>query len=170
MNYVKVLGSSGTKTKTAGTTSFQISKSIIVDAGNVINILGEQAQFINHVFLTHSHSDHIIDLPFLIESFFEIRTEPLIVYASKETICALKEHTFNNSIWPDFSNINLLASDKKSLIFEEIKENETIYIENYSIKAINAEHMEGSFGFVISKEDKFTILPNWFILNLVYVP
>ena len=154
MNYVKVLGSSGTKTKTAGTTSFQISKSIIVDAGNVINILGEQAQFINHVFLTHSHSDHIIDLPFLIESFFEIRTEPLIVYASKETICALKEHTFNNSIWPDFSNINLLASDKKSLIFEEIKENETIYIENYSIKAINAEHMEGSFGFVISKEDK----------------
>ena len=154
MNYVKVLGSSGTKTKTAGTTSFQISKSIIVDAGNVINILGEQAQFINHVFLTHSHSDHIIDLPFLIESFFEIRTEPLIVYASKETICALKEHTFNNSIWPDFSNINLLESDKKSLIFEEIKENETIYIENYSIKAINAEHMEGSFGFVISKEDK----------------
>lgn len=154
MNYVKVLGSSGTKTKTAGTTSFQISKSIIVDAGNVINILGEQAQFINHVFLTHSHSDHIIDLPFLIESFFEIRTEPLIVYASKETICALKEHTFNNSIWPDFSNINLLGSDKKSLIFEEIKENETIYIENYSIKAINAEHMEGSFGFVISKEDK----------------
>lgn len=154
MNYVKVLGSSGTKTKTAGTTSFQISKSIIVDAGNVINILGEQAQFINHVFLTHSHSDHIIDLPFLIESFFEIRTEPLIVYASKETICALKEHTFNNSIWPDFSNINLLESDKKSLIFEEIKENETIYIENYSIKAINAVHMEGSFGFVISKEDK----------------
>ena len=154
MNYVKVLGSSGTKTKTAGTTSFQISKSIIVDAGNVINILGEQAQFINHVFLTHSHSDHIIDLPFLIESFFEIRTEPLIVYASKETICALKEHTFNNSIWPDFSNINLLGSDKKSLIFEEIKENETIYIENYSIKAIKAEHMEGSFGFVISKEDK----------------
>ena len=154
MNYVKVLGSSGTKTKTAGTTSFQISKSIIVDAGNVINILGEQAQFINHVFLTHSHSDHIIDLPFLIESFFEIRTEPLIVYASKETICALKEHTFNNSIWPDFSNINLLESDKKSLIFEEIQENETIYIENYSIKAINAVHMEGSFGFVISKEDK----------------
>ena len=154
MNYVKVLGSSGTKTKTAGTTSFQISKSIIVDAGNVINILGEQAQFINHVFLTHSHSDHIIDLPFLIEAFFETRTEPLTVYASKETLNALKEHTFNNSIWPDFSNINLLHSDKKSLIFEEIQDNETMYIENYSIKAIKANHIEGSYGFVISKENK----------------
>jgi HD-GYP domain-containing protein (c-di-GMP phosphodiesterase class II)/ribonuclease BN (tRNA processing enzyme) len=154
MNYVKILGSSGTKTKTSGTTSFQVSKSIIIDAGNVINILGDQAQFINHVFLTHSHSDHIIDLPFLIEAFFEIRTEPLIVYASKQTIEALKEHTFNDSIWPDFSEINLLNSDRKSLIFQEIYENETINIENHSIKAIKAVHMKGSFGFVVSKNAK----------------
>ena len=154
MNYVKILGASGTKTKTSGTTSFQISKNIIIDAGNVINILGDQAQYINHVFLTHSHSDHIIDLPFLIEAFFELRTEPLIIYASKETINALKEHTFNDSIWPDFSKINILNSDKKSLIFQEICENETINIENYYIKSIDTVHMEGSFGFVVSKNNK----------------
>ena len=154
MNYVKILGASGTKTKTSGTTSFQISKNIIIDAGNVINILGDQAQYINHVFLTHSHSDHIIDLPFLIEAFFELRTEPLIIYASKETINALKEHTFNDSIWPDFSKINILNSDKKSLIFQEIYENETINIENYYIKPIDTVHMEGSFGFVVSKNNK----------------
>ena len=154
MNYVKILGASGTKTKTSGTTSFQISKNIIIDAGNVINILGDQAQYINHVFLTHSHSDHIIDLPFLIEAFFELRTEPLTIYASKETINALKEHTFNDSIWPDFSKINILNSDKKSLIFQEIYENETINIENYYIKPIDTVHMEGSFGFVVSKNNK----------------
>lgn len=154
MNYVKILGASGTKTKTSGTTSFQISKNIIIDAGNVINILGDQAQYINHVFLTHSHSDHIIDLPFLIEAFFELRTEPLTIYASKETINALKEHTFNDSIWPDFSKINILNSDKKSLIFQEICENETINIENYYIKSIDTVHMEGSFGFVVSKNNK----------------
>ena len=83
MNYIKILGASGTKTKNSGTTSFQISKEIVVDAGNIINILGEQAQFINHVFLTHSHSDHINDLPFLIESFFENRTEPLNIHQKK---------------------------------------------------------------------------------------
>ncbi len=151
MNYVKILGSSGTKTKNSGTTSFQISKEIIVDAGNIINILGEQSQFINHVFLTHSHSDHITDLPFLIEAFFENRIEPLTIYASKETIKSLKNHTFNNEIWPDFSEIELLNSNKKSLIFKEIFLNEEIELNDYTIKAINAVHMEGSFGYVITK-------------------
>ncbi len=112
MNYVKILGASGTKTKNSGTTSFQISKEILVDAGNIINILGEQSQFVNHVFLTHSHSDHITDLPFLIEAFFENRTEPLTIYASKETIASLKNHTFNNEIWPDFSKIKTISIEK----------------------------------------------------------
>lgn len=154
MNYIKVLGSSGTKTKNSGTTSFQISKDIVIDAGNIINILGEQAQFINHVFLTHSHSDHITDLPFLIEAFFENRTEPLTIYASKETIKSLKAHTFNNEIWPDFSRIKLLNSKKESLIFVEICENEEIKINDYVLKAIKAIHIDGAFGYVITKNNK----------------
>lgn len=154
MNYIKILGASGTKTKNSGTTSFQISKEIVVDAGNIINILGEHAQFINHVFLTHSHSDHINDLPFLIESFFENRTEPLNIYASKETINSLKAHTFNNEIWPDFSKIKLLKSKKESLVFVEISENEEIKIDNYTLKAIKAVHIDGAFGYVITKNNK----------------
>ena len=158
MNYVKILGSSGTKTKNSGTTSFQISKEIIVDAGNIINILGEQSQFVNHIFLTHSHSDHITDLPFLIEAFFETRTQPLIIYASKETISSLRKHTFNNEIWPDFSKIKLLHSDKKSLEFREITLYEEIEIDDYTIKAIHATHIEGSFGYVITKNKKESYL------------
>ncbi|MGB5791550.1 HD domain-containing phosphohydrolase [Poseidonibacter sp.] len=104
-------------------------------------------------FLTHSHADHITDLPFIVEGFFEKRTEPLTIYASKETIDSLKMHTFNNQIWPDFSKINLLNSDKKSLVFKEIKIDETITINKYEIKAINAIHIPGAFGFVIIKDD-----------------
>ncbi|MGB5791549.1 hypothetical protein [Poseidonibacter sp.] len=50
MNYIKVLGASGSKMKNKGTTSFQVSKDILVDAGNVLNALGENTEFINHVF------------------------------------------------------------------------------------------------------------------------
>lgn len=153
MNYIKVLGASGSKMKNKGTTSFQVSKDILVDAGNVLNTLGENTEFINHVFLTHSHADHITDLPFIVEGFFEKRTEPLTIYASKETIDSLKMHTFNNEIWPDFSKINLLSSDKKSLIFKEIKINEIITINKYQIKPINAVHIPGAFGFVIIKDN-----------------
>lgn len=153
MNYLKVLGASGSKTKFTGTTSFQIYNDILVDAGNVINTLGDEAQYINHIFLTHSHSDHIIDLPFIIEGFLEKRTKPLMVYGSKETLNSLKAHTFNNEIWPDFTKINIPSTDKKSLILKIVEENETIKVGPYNITAINANHTKGSFGFIIIKDN-----------------
>jgi len=153
MNYLKILGASGSKTKFTGTTSFQIYNDIIVDAGNIINSLGEDALSINHIFLTHSHSDHIIDLPFIIESFFEQRTKPLMVYGSKETLNSLRAHTFNNEIWPDFTKINLPNSQVKSLILNEIEANETIKIGPYNITPIVANHIKGAFGFTIIKDN-----------------
>jgi HD-GYP domain-containing protein (c-di-GMP phosphodiesterase class II)/ribonuclease BN (tRNA processing enzyme) len=154
VNYIKILGANGSKSKDSGTTSFQISKNIIVDAGNVINTIGDQTEYINHIFLTHSHADHITDLPFIVEGFFEKRKESLIIYASKETINTLKKHIFNNEIWPDFSKINLLDSNKKSLVFQEISTNDEIEIKNYKIKVIEAVHIPGAFGFIIIKNEK----------------
>jgi len=153
MNYLKILGASGSKTKTTSTTCFQVFKDIVIDAGNIINSLGDEALFINHIFLTHSHSDHITDLPFLIETFFEQRKESLKVYGSKETITSLKQHTFNNEIWPDFSKINLINSDKKAIEFIIIEENKSIEIGLYTIKPIIANHIKGSFGYSIIKDN-----------------
>ena len=50
MNYIKILGASGSKAKDLNTTSFQIYKDIVIDAGNVLNALGDEAKDINHVF------------------------------------------------------------------------------------------------------------------------
>ena len=43
MNYLKILGSSGNKSKNFGTTSFQISNDTTIDAGNIINFLDDEA-------------------------------------------------------------------------------------------------------------------------------
>ena len=151
MNYIKILGASGSKAKDLNTTSFQIYKDIVIDAGNVLNALGDEAKDINHVFLTHSHADHITDLPFIIETFFENREIPLTIYALEETIEVLKKHSFNDVIWPDFTKIKLLRKDAFSLILKPIKLDEIIKIHNYSIKAIKANHISGACGFVIKK-------------------
>ncbi|QKF82377.1 HD domain-containing phosphohydrolase [Halarcobacter ebronensis] len=153
MNYLKVLGSSGSKTKFSGTTSFQVYKDIVIDAGNILNVLGNNALDINHIFLTHSHADHITDLPFIIDNFFEQRRTPLRIYASKQTISSLKNHTFNNEVWPDFSKIKLLDSEEYSLIFIEINVDEPIYLDPLKITPIEANHINGSFGFMIEKEN-----------------
>jgi len=165
LNYINILGASGTKTQSAGTTSFQIYKNIIIDAGNVIKPLGEEVLNINHIFLTHTHSDHIIDLPFIIESFFEQRKEPLTIYGSNQTIQALKKHTFNDEIWPDFSKIKLINSEEFSIKYQVIKENEAIKIDSYSITAVKANHIEGAFGYVIAKGS----LDSYFISGDTYI-
>jgi HD-GYP domain-containing protein (c-di-GMP phosphodiesterase class II)/ribonuclease BN (tRNA processing enzyme) len=158
MNYIKILGASGSKAKDLNTTSFQIYKDIVVDAGNILNALGNEAKHINHIFLTHSHADHITDLPFIIETFFESRETPLTIYALEETIEVLKKHSFNDVIWPDFTKIKLLKNDTFSLILKPIKINEITKIHNYSIKAIEANHISGACGFVIKKNHQGFII------------
>ena len=158
MNYIKILGASGSKSKHLNTTSFQIYKDIAVDAGNIMNALGDDAQYIDHIFLTHSHADHITDLPFVIETFFEIRETPLTIYALKETIEIIKKHSFNDAIWPDFTKIRLPKTNEYSLILKEIQIDEIINIHNYKIKAIPAVHIKGSCGFVISKKENAFII------------
>lgn len=158
MNFIKILGASGSKAKNQNTTSFQIFKDIIIDAGNVLNSLGNEAKDINHIFLTHSHADHITDLPFIIETFFEERKTPLTIYALEETIEVLKTYSFNNVIWPDFTKIKLLNSNENSLILKKIKLNEIISIGEYQIKPIEANHIAGSCGFVITKNHQSFII------------
>ena len=154
MNYIKILGASGSKAKNLNTTSFQIFKDIVVDAGNILNSLGDDALHVNHIFLTHSHADHITDLPFIIETFFEKRKTPLTIYALEETINVLKKHSFNDVIWPDFTKIKLLHSDEFSLVLKVIKADEILKINDYTIKAIEANHIPGSCGYVITKNDQ----------------
>lgn len=158
MNYIKILGASGSKAKNLNTTSFQIYKDIVIDAGNILNPLGDEARHINHIFLTHSHADHITDLPFIIETFFDKRETPLTIYALEETLDVLKKHSFNDVIWPDFTKIKLLNKNEFSLILKPIKYNEIIKIHNYSIKAIKANHIAGSCGFVIIKNHQGFII------------
>lgn len=165
LNYIKVLGASGSKGKGLNTTSFQIYKDIVVDAGNIINSLGEEAAFINHIFLTHTHADHISDLPFIIETFYEQRKTPLTIYGLKETIEVIQKHSFNDVVWPDFTKIKMLGSEEFSLILKPIEINEEIKIHNYTIKAIPANHIDGACGYVISKNSNAFLISGDTFLN-----
>ena len=60
-------------------TSIQLNDRIIIDAGNIMS-LGEEAKNIDFIFLTHSHLDHICDIPFLIDNFFTLRKTPIFVF------------------------------------------------------------------------------------------
>lgn len=152
-NMIKILGAYGGKSRATNNTCIQITEDILIDAGNILNGLGDDAAKINHIFLTHSHLDHITDIPFLIDTFFEIRESPLYIYGLPETIKHLNEHIFNGDIWPDFCEIDLLSKSHKAVVLVDLVPNVEIFFENCSLKPIKTNHTTSSCGYVITKKD-----------------
>ena len=151
---VKVLGAAGSYSHESMATSFLIGKNIVIDAGNIVQGLGEECCNIEHIFISHTHFDHIVDLPFVIESYFECRQKPLKVYALSESIHTLQEHIFNWDIWPDFEEITLKNSEEKSLQFIPVEYGETVQIDDIEVTIIEAKHTVPTCGYKIKKADQ----------------
>ena len=145
---VRVLGCSGAIAKGCRTTSFLIDRDVLIDAGTGVGDLGlDEMRAIDHVFLTHSHLDHIAALPLMIDAVASQRRTPLTVHALAPTIQALKTHVFNNVIWPDFSRI---PSERAPLLgFEPIEAGSTVRLEHKSIEALPATHTVPAVGYSV---------------------
>jgi cAMP phosphodiesterase len=104
---VEVLGCSGSiGISGQGTTSFLLDDDILIDAGTgLCGLPLERLERIQHVFITHSHLDHLCALPLLIDAIGTGRAQGLTVYGRTATITAMQQHVFNNIIWPDFTQI-----------------------------------------------------------------
>lgn len=147
---VEVLGCSGSiGIPRQGTTSFLIDDDILIDAGTGLCELDfVRLEKIEHVFITHSHLDHICALPFLIDTVGVARPRPLRVYAIHATICALKQYIFNDEIWPDFSKIP--SAEKPVLEFVEIKAEEVLHFGNRTLQTVEVEHTVPAVGVLLT--------------------
>ena len=151
---IKILGAYGGKATNMALTSLQLSKEVVMDAGNILEGLGNGIKNINHVFVSHSHLDHINDIGFLIDATFEHRKIPLKIYGRKKTLEDIEKHILNWDIWPDFSKINLIGSELKAIELVEIELNKEIEVDGCKIKAIENNHTASSNGYVIEKGGK----------------
>jgi len=150
INKIEILGAYGAKSVDTGMSCIKIDKDVVIDAGNILHSLGNGAKKINHIILSHSHLDHIIDIPFLIDTYFAHRKKPIKIYGLKETIDNIKEYLFNWKLWPDFSKI-YLDEKNPSIIFEVLELNKEYKINSTIIKPVKNNHMRGSCGYVIKK-------------------
>lgn len=152
-NDIRFLGTSGSKKEGHGSSCVQVTDTIVIDAGNLIHGLKDEAKHIEHIFLTHSHLDHISDIAFLIDTYLVERETPLKIYGLKETLDALSGNIFNWNIWPDFKEISLIKSGHKSIKFIEIQLEQEYQFEEVSLKPIAMNHTVPTCGYVIKKED-----------------
>ena len=147
---VRVLGCSGAIAQGCRTTSFLINHNILIDAGTGVGDLTlEEMRCIDHVFLTHSHLDHVADLPLMLDAVSSLRNHPVQVHALPATIAALQAHVFNNTIWPDFSVIPTV--EHPFLVFKPLSEGDVLMLEGKRIEVLPAVHTVPAVAYAIAQ-------------------
>ena len=137
---LEVLGCSGGIGGALRTTSFLVDHDVLIDAGTGANDLSlAQLARINHVFLTHSHLDHIAAIPWIVDTVGSLRDQPLVVHALDATIRTLKDHIFNWRIWPDFTRIP--NPERPYLRFESMMTGTQINLAERTFVPIPANHV-----------------------------
>ena len=144
-----VLGCSGGIGEGLRTTSFLVDDDILIDAGTGVGDLSiAQMAKIDHIFITHSHLDHIAYIPLLLDTVMETRKKPVTIYATAETKQALQNHLFNWHIWPDFSQIP--SAHQPVMQYQTIKLGEPVILGDRQITALPANHVVPAVGYQIN--------------------
>ena len=148
---LRVLGCSGGIGGNLRTTSFLLDHDVLIDAGTGVNELSlTELSVIDHIFITHSHLDHIACIPLLVDSVGFMRDRPLTIYATSETLEILRQHIFNWKIWPDFTQIP--NAQNPYMRFQTIALGETVDLSGRRITAIPALHTVPAVGFHLESD------------------
>lgn len=146
---LNILGCSGAKSVGKSPTSFLIDDKILIDCGSVVSKLESSfiLENIECVLLTHSHFDHIIELPFLLELILQNGNDSFPVYASKDSIESLYSNIFNYQCWPNLFEIS--KKRNKNLQLLEYSNLNQIDFQDYTITPIKVNHTVTTHGFII---------------------
>jgi cAMP phosphodiesterase len=149
---IQVLGGHGGQSLGFSTTSFLINNELLIDAGSVTNMLTvEQQSKIDHILISHSHLDHIKDLAFMCDNCFGMRPKPFQVYTHATVKKILKDHLFNETIWPDFT---VLPSEKNpTMQINAIEPEKSFSLKQYKIIPVKVQHPNDAMGFIIEEGD-----------------
>jgi ribonuclease BN (tRNA processing enzyme) len=147
---LKVLGAYGASDAEHNLTGYLIDDWLAVDAGTLTSKLSfAQQGRIQAVFITHSHADHIRDLPHLIHNRFSQNAGPLIIIAAKEVMELLNEHIFNGFVWPDFSGLISPLTGKPAVQYRSVAPGKKFTIGDATMTAIPVDHQIPAYGVIV---------------------
>lgn len=148
---VQILGASGGIGGLARTTSLLIDDDILIDAGTGLGELSLAAmQRVDHVFLTHSHLDHVACLPFMMDSVGAARGKPITVHAQQATLDGLRTHLFNGVLWPDFAIIP--TPQAPFMRYETLAAGADYVVGTRRLRSIPVTHAVPAVGYLVRGE------------------
>ena len=128
--------------------TYLIDEFVAIDAGGIgfLDDLREQ-QRVEHIFITHSHMDHIASLPIFLDNVFGSSEKCVTVHAGEATLASLRRDVFNDRVWPDF-----ISMSKKGMPFVEIKLLEAgrvVEVGDLRVTPVPVDHIVPTFGFLV---------------------
>lgn len=149
---IRILGCSGGIGANRRTTSLLIDNDILIDCGTGVGDLQiEEMAQIKHIFLTHSHMDHIACLPLLVDTLFGRRRRiPLMLHCQPETYEVLAKHIFNWKVWPNFFK---LPDEANAVIrYSSLLPGEIRSIKGRRIETVKVNHVVPGVAYRIANQ------------------
>lgn len=149
---IRVLGCSGSIARGCRTTSFLLDDDVLIDAGTGVGDLTlDELARIDHILLSHAHLDHVLGVPLLADSVMRRRAgrPPIQVHALAPTLQVLRQHLFNDQLWPDFTR--LPSAERPVLQLQPITIGQQLVLgaQARAIEVLPALHAVPACGFAV---------------------
>lgn len=144
---LRILGcSGGIGGRHLRTTSLLVDHDILIDAGTgVADLSMAELSVIDHIFLTHTHLDHIAALPLLVDTVADRRKKPVVIYGTEAVLTILRNHIFNWAIWPDFSEIP--SAEQPVVRFQTVEVGQATVLDGRRIIPLPVDHTVPAVGY-----------------------
>jgi len=147
---IKILGAHNTETLRTRHSCFLIDDVLAVDAGALTSHLSARGlERLKAVLLTHSHYDHIRDIPALAINLY-LKSLTIDIYTHQTAWNNLTAHLLNDVIYPSYHQKPL---DKPTLRFNPLVHLHEEKIEDYSILPVKVNHAIPTLGYQITASD-----------------
>jgi ribonuclease BN (tRNA processing enzyme) len=146
---LRVLGCSGGELPRHRTTCFLVDGKLAIDAGALTASLSlDELLRVDDIVLTHSHFDHVKDVPLLADLLVGKRRRSIRVHASRACARTLRRSIFNGELWPDFTRI----PDRRRPIVQIVPfdTRSRFRAGRYTFRAVPVSHPVESVGFTVS--------------------
>ena len=151
----QVIGCSGGQVPGHNLSSYLLDSTLLIDAGSITTVLDLEAQQkIRNILITHVHLDHIIGLATMADNLFGHCKTTINVWGASEVVAGLKSSFFNDTIWPDFTQMTGDSQPWPVVTFHSQPEEEPIPIGDSIVTLVRVNHVVPSTAFLIENNKK----------------
>ena len=154
----RVLGCSGGQVPGRNLSSYLVNDSLLIDSGSATSVLDLRAQQqVRNILITHVHLDHVMGLATMADNLFGNCKSTVQVWGIDEVIAAIKSSFFNDTVWPDFTQITGEDQLWPVMAFHNLAGEDPMPIAGLTVTMVRVNHVVPSTAFFID-DGKNTLL------------